>query len=198
MKYTKLSFLTSVSELSDLPVDNMIEVAFAGRSNAGKSSAINAITGNALARISKTPGRTQLINYFKLDPARYLVDLPGYGYAKVSRETKLKWEKTLTGYLSSRQSLIGIILLMDIRHPLKPLDWQMIEWITYYELPIHILLSKSDKLKRSASIQTLISIQQSLIRYKEFVSVQLFSRVDLLWINEARIKLDTWLGKDNN
>jgi len=198
MKYTQLSFLTSVSELSDLPVDNMIEVAFAGRSNAGKSSAINAITGNALARISKTPGRTQLINYFKLDPARYLVDLPGYGYAKVSRETKLKWEKTLTGYLSSRQSLIGIILLMDIRHPLKPLDWQMIEWITYYELPIHILLSKSDKLKRSASIQTLISIQQSLIRYKEFVSVQLFSRVDLLWINEARIKLDTWLGKDNN
>ena len=135
--------------LAQCPNDDGCEIAFAGRSNAGKSSAINTLTRNkGLARTSKTPGRTQLINFFQLDEGKRLVDLPGYGYAKVPIAMKRKWDKHLAEYLQLRQSLAGLILLMDIRHPLQEFDLQMLNWAAQAGLPVHILLTKSDKLKR--------------------------------------------------
>jgi len=164
--YNRIEFLKSANDKKQLPPDIGAEVAFGGRSNAGKSSALNAITGfKRLARTSKTPGRTQLINFFQLDPQRRLVDLPGYGYAKVPDAIKFHWEKILSEYIMQRQSLKGIVLLMDIRHPLKPLDWQMIEWGLSQQLPLHILLTKADKLKRGASVNTFLKLKKELSGY---------------------------------
>ncbi len=194
MHFNQATFVVSAANLAACPPDSRAEVAFAGRSNAGKSSAINAITGQSrLARISKTPGRTQLINFFSLPQERYLVDLPGYGFAKVPLSVKKKWQDELEKYLRRRQSLCGLILLSDIRHPLKEFDRQMIEWAIQSELPLHVLLTKSDKLKRGAAQNTLLAVQKEL-KHHSNVSVQLFSSLKNDGVEAARKQLATWLS----
>ncbi|ODN66650.1 MULTISPECIES: ribosome biogenesis GTP-binding protein YihA/YsxC [Methylophaga] len=191
--YRSAHYTVSATQLSQLPSDAGYEVAFAGRSNAGKSSAINTITGiKALARISKTPGRTQMINFFHLDEERALVDLPGYGYAKVPEKMKLKWQATLSKYLETRQSLRGLMLMMDIRHPLKNFDLQMLGWAKQAELPIHILLTKSDKLGRGAGGNTLQQVRKELSEAGLVASVQLFSSLNHQGRDEAIQVLDEW------
>lgn len=174
--YEKARFLLSAPTLAQLPPDEGYEVAFVGRSNAGKSSVLNRLTQNAsLARVSKTPGRTQLINLFSLDDQRRLVDLPGYGYAKVPEAIKAQWEKTLDAYFRQRICLKGLILVMDSRHPLKPFDHQMIEWALSNGFAIHLLLNKIDKLNRSEIKKTLLFVEKALEGYSEELSFQLFS-----------------------
>jgi GTP-binding protein len=191
--YRSAHYTVSATQLSQLPADAGYEVAFAGRSNAGKSSAINTITGiKALARISKTPGRTQMINFFHLDDERALVDLPGYGYAKVPEKMKLKWQATLSKYLETRQSLRGLMLMMDIRHPLKNFDLQMLGWAKQAELPIHILLTKSDKLGRGAGGNALQQVRKELKEANLEASVQLFSSLNHQGRDEAIQVLDEW------
>lgn len=195
INYNSIEFLLSANAKSQFPMDSGAEVAFGGRSNAGKSSALNTIAGiHRLARTSKTPGRTQLINFFGLDPQRRLVDLPGYGFAKVPDAIKKHWERLLNDYLAERQSLKGIILLVDIRHALKPLDWQMIEWSLHHELPLHILLTKADKLKYGAIKQTVMEVERALAADKETISVQAFSSFTKLGVDEVHEKLNEWLA----
>ncbi len=191
MIFSQAQFITSAATLRDCPPDSIAEVAFAGRSNAGKSSAINAITGHSrLARISKTPGRTQLINFFQLQPERYLVDLPGYGFAQVPLAVKEKWQRELEDYLRKRETLKGLVLLSDIRHPLKEFDRMMIAWANQAELPLHLLLTKADKLKRGAAQNTLLGVRREL---GEQASVQLFSAVKKQGLIDARRQLSEWL-----
>jgi len=195
--YHKASYLISALRLQDAPPDAGFEAAFAGRSNAGKSSAINAITRQkSLARTSKTPGRTQLLNFFALDEDRRLVDLPGYGYAKVPDAIQQNWGKAMEAYLKERQCLRGVFLLMDIRHPLTDFDWQMIAWCRHCNLPLHIALTKADKLTRGAAKGTLLKVQAAL--HKEAgdvaISLQLFSAPDKLGVDEAHAVLDRWMG----
>jgi GTP-binding protein len=191
--YQQAYYNGSVTKLNQLPDDEGYEVAFAGRSNAGKSSAINTITGiNALARTSKTPGRTQMINFFRLDDDRALVDLPGYGYAKVPEKMKQQWQATLAQYLETRDCLRGMMLMMDIRHPLKEFDKQMVLWANQAELPVHILLTKADKLKRGAARNTLLDVQKKLDQDKLRASVQLFSSQNREGRDDAISKLDEW------
>ena len=180
--------------MSNAPADFGCEVAFAGRSNAGKSSAINALTGNTkLARTSRTPGRTQLINFFTVADQIRLVDLPGYGFAKVPLKVKQEWNKQLERYLQLRQSLKGLILLMDIRHPLKDYDQQMIEWAVKSEMPVHILLTKSDKLKRGPAKSALFAVQKELQKHERWISVQLFSSLSHDGMDELQLTLNWWL-----
>lgn len=183
--YSKAVFLQSAARVSQLPEDSGYEVAFAGRSNAGKSSALNCLTGiKNLARTSKTPGRTQLINLFGIDETRRLVDLPGYGYAKVALQVKMDWQKNLAHYLEVRQSLKGLILLMDIRHPLKDLDVMMIDWALNRELPVHILLTKSDKLSRSEVKNTVSKVRKHYELAVHLITVQSFSSLKKKgWVN---------------
>ena len=196
MHYNQATFVTSAANLAACPPESVAEVAFAGRSNAGKSSAINAITNQTrLARISKTPGRTQLINFFGLAEGRFLVDLPGYGFAKVPLSVKNKWQEELEKYLRRRQVLCGLILLSDIRHPLKDFDRMMIDWAVQSGLPLHLLLTKSDKLKRGAAQNTLLAVQKALKGFDN-VTVQLFSSLKNDGVTEVRAKLDEWLGDE--
>ena len=196
MHYNQATFVTSAANLAACPPESLAEVAFAGRSNAGKSSAINAITNQMrLARISKTPGRTQLINFFGLAEGRFLVDLPGYGFAKVPLSVKNKWQEELEKYLRRRQVLCGLILLSDIRHPLKDFDRMMIDWAVQSGLPLHLLLTKSDKLKRGAAQNTLLAVQKELKPFSN-VTVQLFSSLKNDGVTEVRAKLDEWLGDE--
>ena len=198
MNFNQCSFVTSAATLQDCPADSIAEVAFAGRSNAGKSSAINCITAQSrLARISKTPGRTQLINFFGLEPGKYLVDLPGYGYAKVPLRVKNNWQQVLEQYLQRREALAGLILLSDIRHPLKEFDRMMIDWSVQSQLPMHILLTKSDKLKRGAARNTLLKVQKELENLDE-ISVQLFSSLKKTDIDMARQTLANWLSTSDS
>tara|TARA_B100000795_G_scaffold244582_1_gene209183 strand:- start:208 stop:819 length:612 start_codon:yes stop_codon:yes gene_type:complete len=191
--YRQAQYTISATQLSELPVDEGIEVAFAGRSNAGKSSAINTITDQkSLARTSKTPGRTQMINFFNLDESRSLVDLPGYGYAKVPEKVKIRWQQTLGKYLETRQSLRGLVLMMDIRHPLKEFDLQMIKWANNAELSVHILLTKSDKLKRGAANSCLLLVNKELQKKELLASVQLFSSLNQQGKQEAIEQLNQW------
>lgn len=193
MNFNSVHFETSAATLAACPLSSIKEVAFAGRSNAGKSSAINAITGHSrLARTSKTPGRTQLINFFAIDNNRYLVDLPGYGYAKVPLAVKHKWQQELERYLRQRDALVGLILLSDIRHPLKEFDEMMVDWAQQCQLPIHILLTKADKLKRGAAQNTLLGVKKQLKDYSN-TTVQLFSSVSGTGIDHARDVLGSWL-----
>lgn len=188
------SFIKSASQVDQCPADQGLEVAFAGRSNAGKSSALNTLTHARLARTSKTPGRTQLINFFGLDEQRRLVDLPGYGYAKVPLELKEHWKQHLDAYLTQRGSLAGVVLVMDIRHPLSAFDRMMLDWANVAGLPAHILLSKADKLSFGAAKGVLLKVQ-STVR-KEFgnrASVQLFSSPKRMGIDEAHAVLESWL-----
>ncbi len=193
MNYEATQFITSAPSLKQCPRDSLREVAFAGRSNAGKSSAINTLTRQSrLARTSKTPGRTQLINFFEVAPGRYLVDLPGYGFAKVPLKLKNEWQRDLGNYLTERRSLAGLVLLTDIRHVFKDFDLMMIEWATQSGLPLHILLTKADKLKRGASQNILLATRKELAELPD-VTVQLFSSLKRTGVEELRERLDQWL-----
>ena len=177
------------------PPDAGIEIALAGRSNAGKSSALNVITGQrALARISKAPGRTREINFFAIDGTHRLVDLPGYGYAKVSRETRQRWEQGLSRYLETRRSLTGLVLLMDCRHPLRDSDRQILRWARAADLPVHVVLTKSDKLARGPARATLLDVRRRLPAEHPQASVQLFSALKRDGLEELHAVLDRWFG----
>lgn len=191
--YNKATFLLSAVELEQLPADEGKEVAFIGSSNAGKSSAINTITGiKGLARSSKTPGRTQFINLFAINEHNRFVDLPGYGYAKAPVSVSRSWMKKVNQYLKSRKCLCGLILIMDIRHPLKDQDRRIIEWAVKCKLPIHILLTKADKLKQNPALSVLQQVKTAISEYGDLVTVQLFSSHDKTGIDEAYQKLNTW------
>lgn len=191
--YRKASFLTSAAKLKQSPPDQGFEIAFAGRSNAGKSSAINTLCDQkSLARTSKTPGRTQLLNFFSLDDDRRLVDLPGYGYAKVPENIKRQWQGTLADYLEHRQCLQGLLLVMDCRHPLKDNDRQMLEWAAQIGLPVHILLTKADKLKKGPAKATLLKLEKTVAQISEDFSAQLFSAKDKTGLAQVFKKLDKW------
>ncbi len=190
--YNQAVYLTSATNLQQLPADFGAEIAFIGRSNAGKSSALNAITNvKGLARTSSAPGRTQMINYFALNDTCRLVDLPGYGFAKVPTAVKARWQKTTADYLEHRKTLLGLILVMDVRHPLKELDQQMINWCMDFEVNVHILLTKADKLTPNAQNKALFAVQNALVKMKG-VSVQLFSALKKTGVDEARKVLDAW------
>ena len=197
LNYRKAQFVTSAPTLKQCPPDNAREVAFAGRSNAGKSSALNALTGSSkLARTSKTPGRTQLINFFAIEENRYLVDLPGYGYAKVPEAMKIKWQKHLDDYLTNRESLAGVVLLMDIRHPMKEFDRMILQWSIQSHMPLHILLTKADKLKSGVGKQALNKLRNEVKEY-DHVTVQLFSSLKKTGVIELAHHLDTWLAVED-
>jgi GTP-binding protein len=192
--YRCAQFLTSASKLSQCPADEGWEVAFAGRSNAGKSSAINSLTGNRkLARTSKTPGRTQLINFFELSDSQRLVDLPGYGFAKVPESVKREWVRQLENYLQKRQCLRGMILLMDIRRPLQEFDQQMLDWAVAAGMPVHILLTKADKLKKGPAKSALLKLQSQIAGQADLVSAQQFSALKNLGLDQLQKVLNTWL-----
>ncbi|MDD3517691.1 MAG: ribosome biogenesis GTP-binding protein YihA/YsxC [Chromatiales bacterium] len=194
LPYSRAAFLTSCADARKLPPDDGAEVAFAGRSNAGKSSAINALCGRkALARTSRTPGRTQLINFFTIDAVRRLVDLPGYGFAQAPETVRRAWGRLIEAYLKRRQSLRGLVLIMDIRHPLTDLDWQMLAWAEARGLPVHVLLSKADKLKRGPALETVRQVRKALEQMGVAVGVQAFSAHDGNGVDEARSALDAWL-----
>lgn len=193
----KIEFSSGAPTLSALPADEGLEIAFAGRSNAGKSSAINIITDRkGMARTSGTPGRTQHINFFDLpvegEPRR-LVDLPGYGYTKVAKSVRLKWEKTLHLYLETRESLRGLILLMDSRHPLTEGDQQMLNWCLAANMPTHILLTKIDKLKRNEAASTFAKVENALREHWPIASVQCFSATKRIGIEDAHVQIAHWL-----
>lgn len=196
--YNRAKFVISVASLSQLPADSGGEVVFAGRSNAGKSSAINTLTNiRGLAHTSKTPGRTQLINFFDLDEDRRLVDLPGYGYAKVPDKVKRQWQNLLESYLQKRECLVGMVLVMDVRHPLTEFDQQMLSWAESVALPVHILLTKSDKLKRGPASSTCLQVRKTVEMYEIPVSVQLFSSLKRLGVDQVHLCLDQWLGYES-
>ena len=192
--FQNASFYISAHNLRDLPPPAGTEVAFAGRSNAGKSSALNTLANhNRLAYVSKQPGRTQLINFFALGDERFLVDLPGYGYAKVPQSMREHWQMVLADYLSYRTSLHGLVLVMDSRHPLTPLDRQMLNWFCPSGKPVHVLLTKSDKLSRSTANQTLQAVKKELIETWGNCTVQLFSSLKKQGVEEAEKVIGAWL-----
>ncbi|MBT5388321.1 MAG: YihA family ribosome biogenesis GTP-binding protein [Porticoccaceae bacterium] len=200
INYQSAEFLTSAPSIKQCPADEGCEVAFAGRSNAGKSSAINTLTRNrGMARTSKTPGRTQLINFFQLSGGQRLVDLPGYGYAKVPRAMKAEWDRHLAEYLQERKSLAGLILLMDIRHPLQDYDRQMLNWAAQAGLPVHILLTKSDKLKRGPAESSRLKVEK-LLRDMDpgctLLSAQTFSSLKKQGIQQLESQLNHWLNTE--
>ncbi len=196
--YRRAQFLTSAAKVHQCPPDEGWEVAFAGRSNAGKSSAINSLTHNRkLARTSKTPGRTQLINFFELSDCQRLVDLPGYGYAKVPEAVKKAWIKQLEGYLQQRQSLRGLVLLMDVRHPLQPFDEMMLGWAEAAGMPVHILLTKADKLKKGPAKASFLQVRSKVQSIDLPVSVQLFSALKHTGHEELIAVLDSWLTDES-
>ena len=188
--YRQASYVLNAARLAQLPQDVGWEVAFAGRSNAGKSSAINVLTDQkSLARTSKTPGRTQQIVVFEIDISRRIIDLPGYGYAKVPEKVKQDWRRLMGMYFESRRSLRGVVLVMDIRHPMRPFDVQMLNWCHAVDMPCHILLTKSDKLKRGAAQSTLLGLKKKLPKN---VSLQLFSALKKVGRDELIRKLNEW------
>lgn len=192
--YQQATFLKSAAELSQLPPDEGYEIAFVGRSNAGKSSAINCLTGQRqLARTSKTPGRTQLINLFTLDEERRLVDLPGYGYAKVAQRIKEVWQKSMMNYLEKRQSLQGLVLLADSRHPLKDSDRSMLSWALARPLPVHILLTKVDKISYRETKANLLAVEKDYQDFLNYISVQGFSALNKQGLEQLIGQLNTWL-----
>lgn len=198
INFSRACFMRSAPSLLQCPEDQGREVAFAGRSNAGKSSAINALTRQAkLARTSKTPGRTQLINFFSVAENMRLVDLPGYGYAKVPQAVKREWDRHLSDYLQCRQSLKGLVLLMDIRHPLREFDRQILLWASLGNLPVHILLTKADKLKRGPGLNVLLGLEKALEKenLQAPVSLQLFSAPKRSGIEDLEDQLRLWLSE---
>lgn len=190
---SKATFTISAPDIRKLPEDSGIEVAFAGRSNAGKSSALNTLTNQrGLARTSKTPGRTQLINVFEIGDNKRLIDLPGYGFAKVPLEMKKKWQKALGEYLEKRQSLKGLVVLMDIRHPLKDLDMDLIEWAVDGDLPVLALLTKCDKLSQGKRSTEVLKVKKVLDALNGDVRVQAFSSLKRTGSEQADAIICDW------
>ena len=193
LNFHKVHFVTSAPDIRHLPNDGGVEVAFAGRSNAGKSSALNALTHQkSLARTSKTPGRTQLINLFELEPGKRLVDLPGYGYAQVPEEMKLKWQESLSEYLQKRESLKGLVLLMDIRHPLKEIDRQLLQWAVATELSVLVLLTKADKFNTSPRNTIVQQVRRDVREFGGDVRVEAFSSLKGIGIDTLAGVLTQW------
>lgn len=199
IQYHLTRFNTSASKLSQCPEDVGAEVAFAGRSNAGKSSAINTLTNAKLARTSKTPGRTQLINFFDTNVENVrIVDLPGYGYAKVPIAMKEHWQKHLDDYLQSRDCLRGVVLMVDIRHPMKEFDQVMIDWCIEADMPLHILLTKADKLKKGPAQNAVLKLKRDLnVKDNPRLSVQAFSSLKKTGVEQLREHLNGWLLEEN-
>ncbi|MFQ3337597.1 MAG: GTP-binding protein [Colwellia sp.] len=196
---SKATFTISAPDITHLGDDTGIEVAFAGRSNAGKSSALNTLTNQrGLARISKTPGRTQMINVFEVAENKRLIDLPGYGFAQVPLAMKKKWQKALGEYLEKRDSLKGIVILMDIRHPLKDLDMDLIRWAAEGDLPVLALLTKSDKLSQGKRSSEVIKVQNSLKALNANITVQAFSSLKRTGVEQADEIICNWLSPENN
>lgn len=194
--FQNAQFYTTVNHLKDLP-NTSAEIAFVGRSNAGKSSSINTLCNHVrLAYVSKTPGRTQHINFFELSNGHFMVDLPGYGYAEVPEAVRKHWVQLLGQYLQTRQQLIGLVLIMDCRHPLKPLDIQMLDFFAQTGRPVHILLSKSDKLSKNEQIKTLSSVKKLLKPFMERqeISVQLFSSLKKQGVDEVNERVAQWFA----
>lgn len=193
--YQNTHFITSAPDIRHMPEDEGIEIAFAGRSNAGKSSSLNCLTNQRnLAKTSKTPGRTQLINLFKVTEGCHIVDLPGYGFAQVPLEMKKKWQKSLGEYLQKRQSLQGLVVLMDIRHPMKELDQQLIFWAIDSDIPVQVLLTKADKLKSGARKAQVMKIKKQAQEFGGNVSVAAFSSLKGIGVDTLRSKLDEWFA----
>lgn len=191
--YRLARFVISAPDIRHLPSAQGMEVAFAGRSNAGKSSALNALTQQKhLAKISKTPGRTQLINLFEVTEGIRLVDLPGYGYAAVPLKIKIKWQKALNEYLKKRHCLRGLVIFMDIRHPLKDLDQQMITWAVSTNIPIYLLLTKVDKLSNAASKIQLDMVREAILPFMGDIEVDIFSSLKRIGIDKLQNKLNDW------
>lgn len=191
--YKEVTFLTSAPTLAQCPPDAGWEIAFVGRSNAGKSSALNSLTSPRLARTSKTPGRTQLINFFQIDASRRLVDLPGYGYAKVPDAMRREWGQHLGDFLNLRQCLVGLVMLMDVRHPLTDYDLQLLEIASHRNLPVHLVLTKADKLKRGPAAQQLQLVKNAAHNLHGDFTVQLFSSLNGQGKEQAWQQLSTWL-----
>ena len=192
--FSQAAFFTTVNHIKDLPLHGGGEVAFVGRSNAGKSSAINTLANHVrLAYTSKTPGRTQHLNYFSLGNGDFIVDLPGYGYAKVPPESQRHWENLLGEYLQAREELKGLVVIMDARHPLTPLDENMLDWFAPTGKPVHILLSKSDKLSRQQATLTLNRVRSHLAEHFSQCTVQLFSSLKKIGMEEAERVIAGWL-----
>ena len=186
-------FLQSAEKLNQLPTESIAEVAFTGRSNAGKSSALNILTGKRrLAHVSKTPGRTRLINFFQVAHAAFLVDLPGYGYAQVPGEMKKHWARLLTGYLGSRPQICGLVAVMDARHPMTPLDIQLLDWFKVTGKPVHVLLTKADKLSKSQAATQLAIVETVLRKDYEGYTAQLFSSTSKLGLKQAEAVINEW------
>jgi len=197
--YKRLRFLISAAAKKQFPDTDTIEIAFAGRSNAGKSSAINTIADNkTIARTSKTPGRTQLINFFSLDEKRLLVDLPGYGFAKVPPRVKKQWLELMESYLADRPNIVGLVIIMDIRHPLKEFDWQMLEWCAHFNIKAHVLLTKADKMKKGPAKSTMLQVKKHIKEEGLEASVQLFSALKKDGVAEIHQVLDNWLDLPAN
>ena len=189
--YHQAKFLNSSPHLRDTPPDIGLEIAFAGRSNAGKSSAINTLTRQSgLARISKTPGRTQMLNFFEISPQQLFVDLHGYGYAKVPFPVKKQRHELMETYLTKRKSLCGMVLVMDVRHPLTDFDWQMVEWCQHAQLPLHIILTKADKLNYGAAKNVLLQVQKELKELPMPLTLQLFSSLKKTGIDDIHAALN--------
>ena len=199
INFNAVRFVTSAPNIQQMPEDTGVEIAFAGRSNAGKSSALNTITQHkSLARTSKTPGRTQLINVFELSEGKRLIDLPGYGYAKVPEEMKLKWQEALSEYLQQRDSLKGLVVLMDIRHPLKDIDQQLLQWASDCELPVLALLTKCDKLKSGARKAEVLRVREAVAIFGGSIRVEAFSSLKGLGVDQAKEVLTEWLTQDDD
>jgi GTP-binding protein len=193
--FSQAKFYTTVNHLRDLPAHGGKEVAFVGRSNAGKSSAINTLANHTrLAFTSKTPGRTQHINFFELGDGRFLVDLPGYGYAKVPPDVQAHWEHLLSEYLQTRDELCGLVVIMDARHPLTERDQGMLSWFAPTGKPVHILLTKSDKLSRQQSTETLREVRAFLQEHFPQCTAQLFSSLKKTGTDEAEAAIGNWFG----
>ncbi len=192
--FCQTQFLMSVAEISKLPKMSNAEVAFAGRSNVGKSSTINTITDKKIAHVSKTPGRTQMLNFFQLTDSQFLVDLPGYGYADVPKAVKAQWHQLLEDYLATRHCLRGVVVIMDIRHPLQELDRVMCEWLAYHQRPMHVLFNKADKLGFGKKTQVLHRAAIEIKALHPNASCQLFSAQTQEGLNNAQSVIYQWLN----
>lgn len=199
VNYHQAQFVQSATTVNTLPPELGFEVAFSGRSNSGKSSTLNTLCQQkSLARTSKTPGRTQLINFFSLADGKYLVDLPGYGYAKVPEKVKLEWQRFIESYLTTRFTLCGLVIVMDIRRPMLEHDLTMLAWAETHNLPTHIVLNKSDKLKHGQASNALLKTQQQIKQYHHPVTVQTFSALKKKGIDQLQKQLDLWLAPITN
>lgn len=195
--YQQAKFLQSASSENTLPPEYGNEVAFAGRSNSGKSSTLNKLCQQkGLARTSKTPGRTQLINFFSLPEDKFLVDLPGYGYAKVPEKIKLQWQQFIEIYLTQRSPLVGLVIMMDIRRPMLEYDMNMLNWANSRNLPVHVVLNKSDKLKHGQASSALLKTHQQLKQINPHYTVQVFSALKGLGIDELKKQLNIWFENE--